>query len=1000
MIAYDGPVTAYEVARLACGVTLVATGPALAQRVQVQELPDPATLEGRLVALAGARLVLPLVASAETSDFGQLSTVLEIASVSDAEARYTVRFIGVGGTPLAMPVQIGCPTCFWGVSRRQDTVLAHGGHRIAILPTDPPRIGWAEFTSNADDSFLVSALLRAEGSDGTVSRVEIPPASMYLQAWLYTDNTDGSATTVILVNPGTEAQTLALRYRDFSDAEDTCEASVELPSLGQGVVETGTSLACSSGNMGLTEIVGESQFSGIALVVHDADRALFARSLFARPGPSDPYPLLGQWTVANGTVTYGANVSAGCVSVSDTTIDGAVHTVHASRWQRRADAGSPWTDVSGTVRTGMVCAYTPPAGESGQYRGMAEISIDGTQGIYVSNSITAGPATTVATAADLVVASASVSDASLAPGQSFEVRATVRNAGTGASIATTLRSYRSGDAVIARSDTGTGTAELDALAAAATSSAVITLAAPSTAGTYHYGVCVDPVPGESDTGNNCSGSTAVTVRSVSTAAMIPDAALRAAVEAALGKASGAPITSAEMAALARLDAQNSDIRDLTGLELATNLTDLMLSNSSITDLSPLAGLTRLTALSINAGSGGTAITDLSPLAGLTNLTKLSLFQRQVTDVSPLAGLTNLRLLNLGANTITDVSPLAGLTNLASLSLWHNMIADISALSALTDLRDLDVRGNLLSEPSINDHVPVLEGRGARVRFHSLRKGDFDMELVFLADFTEVQRYALRWAARRWMSVITGDLPDYEAAYDLSYQREGHPIIRIPLGERIDDVRVYASTFHDSNTAGFASGMWSRDTGLPAMGFMAFNSSIQDLRIVALHEMGHVLGFNYGVWNEFGLYQQPRDGDTHFNGPLAIAAFDDAGGREYDGAKVPLQQPSGSHWRGRILDGELMTPFGGQALSAITVQSLADLGYGVDVTQADAYTLPGAVTTQASAKVAAAIHGDDLVRGSLASPAHAEPKPWCGLDSEREPIDGVDQRGRGPRSIDD
>ena len=42
--------------------------------------------------------------------------------------------------------------------------------------------------------------------------------------------------------------------------------------------------------------------------------------------------------------------------------------------------------------------------------------------------------------------------------------------------------------------------------------------------------------------------------------------------------------------------------------------------------------------------------------------------------------------------------------------------------------------------------------------------------------------------------------------------------------------------------------------------------------------------------------------------------------------------------------ELMTPSGTGALSAITVQSLDDIGYGVDVTQADKYTLPGAAAT--------------------------------------------------------
>ena len=49
--------------------------------------------------------------------------------------------------------------------------------------------------------------------------------------------------------------------------------------------------------------------------------------------------------------------------------------------------------------------------------------------------------------------------------------------------------------------------------------------------------------------------------------------------------------------------------------------------------------------------------------------------------------------------------------------------------------------------------------------------------------------------------------------------------------------------------------------------------------------------------------------------------------------------------------ELMTPGSREdPLSAITIQSLADLGYSVDVTQAEPYTLPSAA--KASAKIAA------------------------------------------------
>ena len=112
---------------------------------------------------------------------------------------------------------------------------------------------------------------------------------------------------------------------------------------------------------------------------------------------------------------------------------------------------------------------------------------------------------------DLVVQSASASNVSPGPGDSFTFSATVRNQGAGQAAATTLRYYRSTDATISTGDTEVGTDAVSALAAAGISDESIGLTAPSTAGTYYYGACVDPVTGESDTGNNCSSAVLVTV---------------------------------------------------------------------------------------------------------------------------------------------------------------------------------------------------------------------------------------------------------------------------------------------------------------------------------------------------------------------------------------------------------------------------------------------------------------------------------------------------------
>ena len=66
---------------------------------------------------------------------------------------------------------------------------------------------------------------------------------------------------------------------------------------------------------------------------------------------------------------------------------------------------------------------------------------------------------------------------------------------------------------------------------------------------------------------------------------IPDANLQAVIRDALGKSRFAPITVTDMASLTALDASNCNIRDLTGLESATNLTELNLLDNRLSSLS-------------------------------------------------------------------------------------------------------------------------------------------------------------------------------------------------------------------------------------------------------------------------------------------------------------------------------------------------------------------------------------------------------------------------------
>ena len=195
----------------------------------------------------------------------------------------------------------------------------------------------------------------------------------------------------------------------------------------------------------------------------------------------------------------------------------------------------------------------------------------------------------------------------------------------------------------------------------------------------------------------------------------PDVSLRAAIETALGKAPGDPISQDEMATLIELEASTANISDLTGLEGATNLESLYLHGANITDISALAGLTDLTVLWLQ---NSWTISDISALSGLTNLTELYFGGHKISDVSVLAGLTNLTTVQLGANSISDISAFAGLINLTGLWISYNEISDISALSGLTNLESLNLAGNKLSYESIHTLIPALQSGGVEVEFDS------------------------------------------------------------------------------------------------------------------------------------------------------------------------------------------------------------------------------------------------------------------------------------------
>ncbi len=174
-----------------------------------------------------------------------------------------------------------------------------------------------------------------------------------------------------------------------------------------------------------------------------------------------------------------------------------------------------------------------------------------------------------------------------------------------------------------------------------------------------------------------------------------DPNLRAVIETELNKAPGETITAVEMATLERLNLNNKDISDLTGLEFAINLNWLAINDNNISDLTPLAGLIKLSELRFNRNP----LSDLSPLKGLTNLTGMWFDNSQVTDLTPLAGLINLETLIFGSGKLSDLSPLSGLTKLTVLWPRGHRISDLSPIAGLTNLKDFLMWGSPVSDLS-------------------------------------------------------------------------------------------------------------------------------------------------------------------------------------------------------------------------------------------------------------------------------------------------------------
>jgi hypothetical protein len=214
------------------------------------------------------------------------------------------------------------------------------------------------------------------------------------------------------------------------------------------------------------------------------------------------------------------------------------------------------------------------------------------------------------------------------------------------------------------------------------------------------------------------------------------------------------------------------------------------------------------------------------------------------------------------------------------------------------------------------------------------------------------------AAAKWSEIIVSDLPNIRMPQGADLQQQCGEGARIEAGTVVQNMIIFArvqTIDGPGKVLGSARPCLFSDVNgntMPRAGVMTFDAADVANQIAngrfestVLHEMGHIIGIGSGKWRE---RVAGKDTATPtYSGPLAvngIKGFNAIGGK---GVRVPVENDGGpgtalSHWDETAFKNELMTGFlSGQTqpISALTVNSLIDLGYQVNKNSAETFTMP-------------------------------------------------------------
>ncbi len=195
--------------------------------------------------------------------------------------------------------------------------------------------------------------------------------------------------------------------------------------------------------------------------------------------------------------------------------------------------------------------------------------------------------------------------------------------------------------------------------------------------------------------------------------IIPEPALQRAISNSLGVAERDLTEKMVSENLVRLEANDLQIRDLSGLEKARNLEYLVLRDNLIEDLEPLQKLSKLRKLDL-AGNRLKNLSSLIPLSAVELRKTLLKYQSEIIDpklsdqekasvalnLSEASELLNsgdwaLFELNLSRNRLLGLSGIENFKFLVHLDVSHNSLIDLEGVSKLRNLVNFYAHGNEL-----------------------------------------------------------------------------------------------------------------------------------------------------------------------------------------------------------------------------------------------------------------------------------------------------------------